>query len=219
MPVNPLLEEEGRTLELITVFMNDNGTINRSDRREIPIGQEQPSRSPAVFAQMGIDSKELAHRGFIWHRRSRPTDQEVMVDYAWPRRANDSPDEADSSLIDRVYAPRTSGAAALQGEAIDQAIMARYFPDPHPKRVWVLLDRVGNIQATGRADDLAPTQQLHLSGDLQRLYPGIRTGEWVRSQVKLPSNQSSWITYIWLAPDSPVSELSSSDTAKQPPVP
>jgi BlaR1 peptidase M56 len=204
--------ETGRTVKLITVFMNDNGTISRSDVRNIPAGGNQPPRSPAVFAQMGIDNTQLAHRGFIWHRRQSAPEQDLMVDYAWPRRANDPPDEADSVLIDRVYGPEASSAESLADEEFDRAILAHYFPDvskgkpshDDPNRFWVLLDRQGNIQATGRAHPLAPALPADFLRDLDLRYPGIRTGEWARSHVRVSSNQSAWVTYVWLAVDSPV---------------
>jgi hypothetical protein len=219
---DPLMQR-GRMIKLLTVFMNDNGTINRSDLREIPARGDEPSRSPAVFAQMGLDTKELAHRGFILQGRSRADKEDVVVDYSWPRRAGDPPEDTDSLLPERVYgSPQSVAGLTRDDETLDRAIVARYFPDAWQSgtsretapQLWVLLDRRGNIQATGRVH--RAEDAVRLPSDLALFYPGIRTGEWIRSPVNTSAGQTAWITYVWLAADSPVSDLSSFDAAKRP---
>jgi hypothetical protein len=215
--MEPLTEERrARAVQLITVFMNDDGTINRSDLRTLTVDKDEPPQSTAVFAQMHVDTSQLAHRGVIWQvRAAYAGGPEVVVDYAWPRRSDDPSDEADRSIIEQVYGPPASEASVARDEALDRAILTRYFPDlsqqtseAQVKLPWVLLDRTGNIQATGTAERAALLPGLlGLPRDLERMYPGIRTGECVRAQIKSPRGQSTWLTYIWLAPDSSVVRL------------
>jgi beta-lactamase regulating signal transducer with metallopeptidase domain len=219
--VDPFIgQPRERRIKLITVFMNENGTINRSDVREFSSPAFEPPRSAAVFVQMGIGADQLAHRGVISQLTPGGRDQEILVDYAWPRRPTDPPDDADA-IIDEIYGSAAIGASAARDEAFDRAVMERYFPDlwqnrssqEQEKLPWVLLDRRGNIQATGTAR-VRPALLL-LSHDLQLVYPGIETGEWVRSPVRSPAGQTIWLTCIWIAADSPLADLSSYDPARR----
>jgi beta-lactamase regulating signal transducer with metallopeptidase domain len=139
------------------------------------------------------------------------------VIYAWPRPAEDPSYEFYRTFVDEVYGPQASDA---REEALNRAILARYFPDvwhngmeryPYPKFLWVLLDRHGNILGTGS----------FLHADLNRMpleiegrYPGIKTAEVVGAKVDTDTGHSAWVRFYWVAPDSPVTDLAGVDTAK-----
>ena len=140
------------------------------------------------------------------------------VIYAWPRRGDDPSYEFYRTLVDEIYAPEAPNA---QEEALNRAILARYFPDvwqkgmqqyPYPKSLWVLLDRHGNIWGAGRV--LYPNPELLLQ-EIEGRYPGITTGETAGAEVDTDTGHSAWVRFVWLGPDSPVTDLTGVDTAKR----
>ena len=135
------------------------------------------------------------------------------VIYAWPQRQDHPSYEFYRTLVDEIYGQRAPDA---QEEALNRAIVARYFPDvwqngmqqyPYPKSLWVLLDRHGNIWSTGRVLYSNPDLMLQ---EIEGRYPGIRTGETEGSRVETDTGHSTWVRFVWLAPDSPVTDLAGS---------
>jgi hypothetical protein len=129
------------------------------------------------------------------------------VIYAWPRPADDPSYEFYRTFVNEVYGPEAPDA---RGEALNRAILARYFPDvwqngmeqyPYPKFLWVLLDRRGDIRGTGRFLHANPNL---MALEIEGLYPGIKTGEVVGVKVDTDMGDPAWVRFFWVAPDSPV---------------
>jgi hypothetical protein len=90
-----------------------------------------------------------------------------------------------------------------------------YFPDlyTYPKEwpradPWVLLDRQGKVLKTGRRVVMSGRDiQLYV----ESLYPGIRTDGVQVTTVEGGHGQSADVGFVWLAADSPVTDLSKAD--------
>jgi len=204
--------------KVITVFMNDDGTIHRADVREVPfVGNLSEGRPSAVFVEMGLKLEQLGHPGIINEGPS------LRIEYAWPRRADDPPIEADRSLEEEVYGPSARDANATEADdPLNQAILARYFPDvwrngmarPYRQWLWILFDAQGNILASGRRVNQAPAAAT-LSAAIEARYPGIMIGTHTALPVNTENGTSVPLQLLWLAPDSLVTNLSRVDTAKR----
>jgi beta-lactamase regulating signal transducer with metallopeptidase domain len=167
--------EAGSMRKVITVVMNDDGTISRDDIREVPLLVKNPTawrQSTGVFVEMGLRLEQLGHQGIIYQGPS------LAIEYAWPRHADDPPLDA-GSLEEEVYGPPH---AARADDSVNQAIMARYFPDvwrngmarPYRQWLWILFDTQGNILGSGRRLNEDPAIVTTLSDGIEARYPGIR---------------------------------------------
>ena len=102
---------------------------------------------------------------------------------------------------------------------MNRAIAERYFPDlyTHPKKwpradPWILLDRQGKALTAGRHVVMSARDiQLYI----ESLYPGIRTDAVQVTTVWGAQGGSSGIGFVWLAADSPVTDLSKADLSKR----
>ncbi len=212
---------EGRSV--LTVFMTENGEIDRaqaSTTEEATADEDMDAdvkqlTTPEHFAAMGIPPNRLGPIGttqlyegrFLGERDMRT----LLVVYAWPRRPNDPEANRESAAH--------SAAGNSDGPEIDRAIAERYFPDlyTHPKEwpradPWVLLDRQGNVLTTGRRVAMSGRDfQLYV----ESLYPGIRTDGFEATTVHGGPGQSSDVGFLWLAADSPITDLSKADLSRR----
>jgi hypothetical protein len=133
------------------------------------------------------------------------------VIYAWPRRA-------DESIGEHVPPEQPAAAGANDDPAVNRAIAEHYFPDlyTYPKEwpradPWVLLDREGKVLTTGRRVVMSGRDiQLYV----ESLYPGIRTHEVQVTTVHGDRGHAD-VGFVWLAADSPVTDLSKVDLAQR----
>jgi beta-lactamase regulating signal transducer with metallopeptidase domain len=82
----------------VAVLMNDDGTVNRAQKLDIPCGGSWGGDLQERFAAQGVRPKELGRRGFfVLNQPGRRVTPDVMVNYAWPRHADDPSDIEDLS--------------------------------------------------------------------------------------------------------------------------
>jgi hypothetical protein len=140
--------------------------------------------------------------------------ERLLLIYAWPRRAGEPPPQPWHAELSGPLEPNDD-------PSVDRAIAEKYFPDlytytkPESEAnadFWVLLDLEGRVLATGR-------RYLASRGDLKRylesLYPGIRTDSFEPREFKGDHGRRGVVNFMWLAPDSPVTDLSKADLSKR----
>jgi beta-lactamase regulating signal transducer with metallopeptidase domain len=216
-------DEPGNPIQ-VTLFMNDDGTINRESKRELPLGTPITEDDLERFAALGLKKEQLGRRGFAVGFDSHSY-SDVRIDYAWPKRSDDPPDIADSALAWReIFAQYPE----RQDAEDDAAIFARYFPDierngPAAVNVtvqgrkqvllpWILFGRDGRIWDSGRWP--TNTDQFRegvaLGQELETRYPGaqVSVGGYCRFN-RVP------IACLWITADSPVQKLEDVDLRKR----
>jgi beta-lactamase regulating signal transducer with metallopeptidase domain len=205
---------------LVTVFMTEAGDIDRAEvaaSKDLEVdkdvdGQLQALATPERFVAMGIERARIGligttklYAGYFLGDRDVKT---LLVIYAWPRRPNEP---------GPTHEPPEQPAAAKANDnpAVNREIAEHYFPDLYtfPKEwpradPWVLLDRLGRVLTTGRRVVMSARDiQLYV----ESLYPGIRTDGVQVTTVQGGPGQSADVGFVWLAADSPVSDLSKAD--------
>jgi hypothetical protein len=126
-------------------------------------------------------------------------------------------------FLDPVSGPTGDGPAAPNDDpAVNRAIAEKYFSDLYtftaPKGewpiadFWVLLGHEGRVRATGRRF-LRSGAELKLY--LESLYPGIRTDGFQPTEFSGAHGRQAVVNFIWLAADSPVTDLSRADLSKR----
>jgi len=88
---NPELLKSSRTQQSgepiqLTVFMNEDGTVNREQKRIVHVGESITEDQLERFAAMGVSREQLGRMGFV-EGLTQTTNAPVSIDYAWPRRA------------------------------------------------------------------------------------------------------------------------------------
>jgi hypothetical protein len=105
--------------------------------------------------------------------------------------------------------------------AVDRAIAEKYFPDLYTfskpddeadADFWVLIDHEGHVRATGRRYLASAADLKHY---LESLYPGIRTEGFGGVDFRGDHYREAVVNFMWLAPDSPVADLSKADLSKR----
>jgi hypothetical protein len=209
----------GRLTQL-TVLMTESGDIARARVESVrAIDAAEIAPSPKQFAALGILPEQIGPIGkamlFDGEYKDGVKSKRLLVIYAWPRRPGEP--------APRPWQPEQEGPAAPNDDpAVDRAIAEKYFPDLYtftaPKYewpiadFWVLLDHEGKVRATGR-------RFLRSGGDLklylESLYPGIRTFGFQPTEFKGVHGRQAVVNFIWLAADSPVTDLSRADLSKR----
>jgi hypothetical protein len=192
----------------VTLFMNDDGSVNRAAKENMNPGWSTASDFDAIerFTALGLTADEIGRRGVI---SLRPPDDGIIA-YAWPRRPG------DRDLDERHREPKPQ-----QDTADDRAIISRYFAEASnivPKRHesgWVLIGREGHIWTTGRG---VYESGLALPREIEARYPGTKVmWPWENClEVSAAGGAKLPISCVWLAPDSPVTELSGVDMFQRP---
>jgi hypothetical protein len=165
---------------------------------------------------MGIASERIGLIGttelYAGHYTGDRDSKALLVIYAWPRRPNEPGPTHEP--------PAQPVAAGVNDDpAVSRAIAELYFPDLYtfPKEwpradPWVLLDRQGRVLKTGRRVVMSARDiQLYV----ESLYPGIRTDGVQVTTVQGERGQSADVGFVWLAADSPVTDLSKVDLSKR----
>jgi beta-lactamase regulating signal transducer with metallopeptidase domain len=220
---------------LITVFMNDDGTVKRGEKRVFPPGSGYSEDMSPQYADLGVAPEDIGRSSEImgW----RPTESEkhtVNLHFAWPKRADDRPEDPHHWWW--VKSPPVSTHETPE----DRAIVARYFPGVLENGVrdgmglWALVARDGTILRTGqsfrgnlRFPDPRPNSHMVLrentgtfvDWELEARYPGIRVSGcnqgWVFKQVSAQTGQKIPLDYACLSIQSPVTDLRTVDRAKR----
>jgi beta-lactamase regulating signal transducer with metallopeptidase domain len=197
---------------MLTVFMTGAGDIDRAKvSKDVNVDPETLA-TPEHFIAMGIASERVGLIGttelYATHSSDAPDLKSLRVIYAWPRRPNESEPKYEPS-------EQLAAAGANDDPAVNRAIAEHYFPDlytfpkawPRPDP-WVLLDRQGKVLKTGRRVVMSGRDiQLYV----ESLYPGIRTDGVQVTTVQGDHGQSADVGFVWLAADSPVTDLSKAD--------
>jgi hypothetical protein len=217
-------DKPAKTIQ-VTVFMNDDGTINRESKRELPQGTLIREDDLERFAALGLKKEQLGRCGFAVGFDSHSY-SDVRIDYAWPKRSDDPPDIADSAIAWReIFAQYPE----RQDAEDDAAIFTRYFPDvgrsghaavnvtvQGRKQVllpWILFGRDGRIWGSGRWP--TNTDQFRegvgLEQELETRFPGTK----VSLQGGACRVGRVPIACLWITADSPVQKLQEVDLRKR----
>ncbi len=153
----------GSTIQL-TVWMNDDGTVNRESKRALPPGTSITEDEIDRFEALGVRKEQLGRRGFALGLGNTMSDTMIRIDYAWPRRVDEAADIADSNIAWRDLYTKYPDREDTQDDA---AIISRYFPDIERRghdaarttvdgkevhlQPWILLGRDGRVWDSGRA--------------------------------------------------------------------
>lgn len=206
---------------LLTVFMTEAGDIDRAQvevSKDVQVDKDVDAEletlaTPERFVAMGIASERIGSIGttklYAGHYKG---ERELVVIYAWPRRPNE---------LEPKHEPpeQPAAAGATDDPAVNRAIAEQYFPDLYtfPKEwpradPWVLLDRQGRVLKAGRRVVMSGRDiQLYV----ESLYPGIRTDGGQVTTVQGERGQSADVGFVWLAADSPVTDLSKADLSRR----
>jgi hypothetical protein len=202
----------------LTVFMTESGGIERARSRSVKAIDADVAPTAEKFAALGIRrervgpvDKVMLYEGAY---EGRFKSERLLLVYAWPRRPGEPPP--------KPWHPWQSGPMAPNDNlAVDRAIAEKYFPDLYtfskPENeadadFWVLLDREGHVRATGRRYIASAGE---LKAYVESLYPGIRTEGFGGAEFKGDHYRIAVVNFTWLAPDSPITDLSQADLSKR----
>jgi beta-lactamase regulating signal transducer with metallopeptidase domain len=217
-----LLQAPYRSTVIATVFMNEDGTVKRGERKVLPPGTGFSEDMYPQYSELGVAPEDIGRRAeieFAWHPAEALN---VSLQYAWPRRIDDTPEDPNHWWWVKG-APDPLAAET----ANDRAVVARYFPGVLENGVrdgnglWVLVARDGHILSTGQWFLGRRLRTLWLlMGELQARYPGIKPGpcsgsDWPSLQVAGPGGQKIPLAYMCLSIDSPVTDLQNFDLSKR----
>ena len=202
----------------LTVMMTELGDFERATMDSVKTIDTDVVPSPEHFIAMGIPRERIGPIGkamlFDGAYQDESNSKRLLVVYAWPRR--------EGERAPRPWQPEQEGPAAPNDDpAINRAIAEKYFPDlytyttPNNEPIadfWVLLDHEGKVLATGRRF-LGSRGELKLY--LESLYPGISTDGFQPTELKSDHGRSAVVSFMWLAADSPVTDLSKADLSKR----
>lgn len=202
----------------LTVMMSESGGIARAKAATVNAIDADVPPTPEKFMALGIPRRRIgpiskvmlyegAYDGGLMSER-------LLLVYAWPRRAGEPPPKPWHAELSGPLQPNDD-------PSVDRAIAEKYFPDlytytkPESEAdadFWVLLDLEGRVLATGR-------RYLASRGDqkryLESLYPGIRTDSFEPREFKGDHGRRGVVNFMWLASDSPVTDLSKADLSKR----
>jgi hypothetical protein len=201
----------------ITLLMNKDGTLYKGYKDET---RPQPYITGKVkaFDAMGADSEHYGDRVQLDMRGGPAGATRIYVRAYLPKPV---PDVAGDPASKRWQPEHEGPAASNDDPVVNRAIAEKYFPDLYtyttPKNesiadFWVLLSHEGKVLATGR-------RYLGSPGDLklylESLYPGIRTDGFQPTELRSDHGRPAVVSFMWLAADSPVTDLSKADLSKR----
>jgi hypothetical protein len=191
----------------ITLLMNRDGTLYRSYKDGT---QPHPyiTNKLKAFDAMGVDYEHYGDHLQLEMRGGSDGGTRIYV---------------RAYFVAPVSGSSSDGPAAPNDDpAVNRAIAERYFPDLYtftaPKGewpiadFWVLLGHEGRVRATGRRF-LRSGAELKLY--LESLYPGIRTDGFQPTEFNGAHGRQAVVNFVWLAADSPVTDLSRADLSKR----
>ena len=222
-PAESLNQQTG--MKHLTVFMNDDGSINRAKLDDLPTnwpGYDERQRF-RFFIDMGLTPEQFGHRGSTTnlpnpHSLKRyPNAPLLDIDYAWPRRADDPPDMVfQSNAVFQAMYQRKSQEVDTQPS--DEDFVKSYFPDiwlkgptQRSEELWVLLDASGRVCSTGQH---TPADVTAIVSELKGHYPAATIKAELATSAKTATGvQQVAIAYLRLAPDSRITACQALVTA------
>lgn len=186
----------------VTLLLNPDGTLYASYKEDV---QPLPYiiNSAQAFKALGVDYERRGQE--LTLRMPTPGGHSYVDVAAWYFQKYGRPWSDPTSVIDR-------------------AIAEHYFPDLYTASMdwpradpWVLLDRQGNVLKTGRrVVDSGADVKLYV----ESMYPGIKTAEFRAETIHPAEAQTTrrewpYVNFIWLAGDSPVTDVSLADLSKR----
>ncbi len=186
----------------VTLLLNGDGTLYASYKEDV---EPLPfiKNSIQAFKALGVDYERRGQG--LKHRIPAPGGHSYVDVAAWYFQKDGPPWSDPTSVINR-------------------GIAEHYFPDLYTASMdwpradpWVLLDRQGNVLKTGRrVVDSAADTKLYI----ESMYPGIKTAEFSAETIhpaKMQAKRSEWpyVAFVWLANDSPVTDVSLADRSKR----
>lgn len=209
----------------LTLLLNQDGSLFKGYKDEI---QAQPyiTKTQKAFGAMGAGIEKYGEIVQLDIRGGSAGSTRIYVRTYFPVfDAYQGPGLAAASAGEpaaKRSQPSQEGPAAPNDDpAVNRAIAEKYFPNLYTYSTpnneadadfWVLLDRKGKVQATGR-------RYSGSEGDMKRylesLYPGIRTDGFQTTELRSDHGRPGVVIFIWLAADSPVTDLSKVDLSKR----
>jgi len=217
-----LLQTPDDSTILATVFMNEDGTVKRGEKRVFPLGTGFSEDMYPQYSDLGVAPEDIGRKAEIWLQWHPAPALNASLQYAWPRRSDDRPEDPNHWW----WAKRARALLAHEtATAADRAVVARYFPGVLENGVhdgyglWVLVARDGHILATGRSSFGPRIRDLgQLTWELQARYPGLKLHACEDDyplQVAGYGGQKIPLKYMCLAIDSPVTDLRNIDLSKR----
>jgi hypothetical protein len=209
----------------ITLLMNQDGTLYKGYKDDTRLRPYITGKVKA-FNAMGTEYEHYGDRVQLDMRGGSAGATRIYVRAYLPKPVPDPTVDAASvragQPAEKRWQPEQEGPAAPNDDpSINRAIAEKYFPDLYtyttPKNqsiadFWVLLDREGEVRATGRRYLLS---QGDLKLYLESLYPGIRTDGFQATELKSNHGRPAVVNFTWLAANSPVTDLSKADLSKR----
>lgn len=205
-----------RTAKIVTVFMNNDGTINRAQLSEVGPDDLNERKFYDRFIALGLSPEEFGHRGRTFNSQNPlsvsryPNALSLEILYAWPRRADDPPDTvAESNAVFREVDVKWS--REVESQLPDDVFLKRYFPDIWTNapatvsdKLWILFDRQGEVCDTGRLpQNITEMEQQTL---FNARYPNARIRFSYGSGAQTANGHNTDLNYFWLDDDSKVKE-------------
>lgn len=186
----------------VTLLLNGDETLFASYKEDVePLPYIK--NSVQAFKALGVDYERRGQG--LKHRIPTPGGHSYVDVAAWYIQKDGQPWSDPSSVINR-------------------GVAEHYFPDLYTASMdwpradpWVLLDRQGNVLKTGRRIVDSGTD---VKFYIESMYPGIKTAEFSAETIhpaKMQTRRSEWpyVNFVWLANDSPVTDVSRADLSKR----
>jgi hypothetical protein len=209
----------------ITLLLNRDSTLFKGFKDEIE-AQPYITKTLKAFGAMGADVENYGDVVTLDMRAGFAGSTRIYVRTYFPIAVSDQTHDAGAASAGdstaKRWKPRQEGPAAPNDDpAVDRAIAEKYFPNLYTYSTpnneadadfWVLLNREGKVQATGRRYSGSKED---MKAYLESLYPGIRTDEFQTTELRSDHGRPGVVIFTWLAADSPLTDLSKVDLSKR----
>ena len=199
----------------VTVYMNEAGQLDRARVDPLHYQGEYAIDNPDVarFVKLGLRRDQIGPMGESVLMNDQLTDHShityLLVSYAWPRRAN----ESSGALITNPMANDPGDDPAVNLAIIEKNFPDAFTEDEHKAGLpWVLLGRDGSVQLAGRAP-AAFSNSGGTQAYIEALLPGSKINGYFGTSVRNAAGKSATAQFLWLAANSPVTQLSQADLA------
>ena len=220
----PYKEQTGK---LLTVFMNDDRTINRATLNQMPNppGFSEGQIYDRIVA-LGIPPDQFGRFGRIFNTldpsrlEHYPNAPHLDIIFAWPRHPDDPPDIGSQTqpAFNNTFDKRSQ---EIDRRAPDELFLKRYFPDIWEKgpssaseQAWILVDLAGKVCDTGRVGTGGFSG---ITKELNKRYPGAQIGLDISVGAETANNGGVQLDYMRLQDDSPLTSCQSIESVRRAP--